>query len=355
MLLRVPLLLALLGVVVTLTPLARAQPGLANITNPSNNTEPESMPIESPNSPTEPPASMPQQTPPTVASNPTAPPLTPSQEPIDTFYCIGNRPNPLFWCSRGVWVYFGDVTIGPGQMFESMDISGPTFIEGTVNVIKYGSLTFSPPLQSLILPVGATPWNPKATSLLSLSSCFHPSSFPPQIKLSSASANTITNDPAITDYTFWGIETACNSDALSTRWNADFGDAQPVADQSECWVFINQYKTFTVLGDPIRSTARIRLQWRSDCRSPRTKESFDTSLLIPIVAVPLFIIGIIIYVSCSVVYGQPCGSTSGSHGGGGGGGGDVEMGDAGGGGGGGTDTGGDGGGGWTSSAAGNWD
>lgn len=367
------LLFAFLGAIcISLAvPIAAQLP--AELLPPENVTSTTPTPIEG-----DIPAVVPGLDEPSVAIPITAPlpaeaPISSSPQPPEDTTCIGERPASGFRCNGGRWTFIGDLTIGPGQMVLHLNISGPSYVLGRINVTEYGRLKLLPPLlnSTLQTPVPG-PWNPKKQSLLTVSECFDPLSFPPQIALLSP---TYYKLPLYTEssYTFWGIDTSCNSTASSVRWNHDFFDAQPVLSDTYCWTFIDQFRTFPSETDPARWVSRIRLQWRYLCSPYKTTSPSkgDKGGLIAGIIVATLIGGAgVAWLGCVVygcIRGCCCSGFAGGNGGDGGGGYEVGGGsswdnsssnnnDSYGTFSGGGDSGGGGGGSsWASSSAGNWD
>lgn len=308
-------------------------------------TAPVAAPISSPVfEPTPVPASIPSPAPVVV---PVVTPVmapAPIQVPPTSLGCIGLAPTPAFWCDGRQWVHDDDLTVDGTYLH----ITGPTFINGSLEVTRSGTLGLSPPLPS-------TGWNDKVLSLLTIAGCISSSSAPtvsltdPTVKyLTSMSGNT---------YTTWGIDTGCNTNSLSTSWNAQYGDAQPVLTTAACYTFIDQYRTFPS-EQPGRYVSRIRFQWRYTCGSPYYSTT-PNKRPVPVGAIVGGVVGGITAVAL-VAFCCCCGGCKGGGGGGGGGGWDNSSSnnndsssygtfDSGGGGGGG------GGSDWTSSNAGSWD
>lgn len=271
--------------------------------------------------------------------------------------CIGEAPDIAFWCLEGVWTYRGNVSVGVGQRFEKLVISGPTYIEGWLNIVTYKSLVLAIPR------LDDTRWNHKSISLLTVSECMVSSSQAPLVEIP---INTTYTFPlsSTTTYTVWGIDTRCNSDSLSVSWNTFFGDAQPVVSESFYYSFIDQYRTFPSTNDPDRFVSRIRLQWKYSgptrpYAAPRHKGLRSEQIMG--ISIGCVILGIILICTAIPLCGGCKGGGSGGDGGGGGSdfssswdnsssnNNDYGTFDSGGGGGGG------GGSDWVSSSAGSWD
>lgn len=363
------LLFALLCVVVVFTAPTRAQVEPFEILPPENLTTTTPAPVESGNPPSEVPTSAPQVPEPSPVLVPSAAPISAVPTLLEDHDCIGNAPDPAFTCNGGRWTYIGDVTIGPGQKFTALEITGPTYILGSVNVTKYTALRIIPPFRnSTLASTSPSAWNLKTNSLLTVSECFASSSFPPSLFIYLTDYYVLPLSSA-SSYTFWGIDTSCDSTTLSTRWNLQFNDAQAVLTDGVCYTFIDQYRSFPSETDPSRWVSRIRLQWRDLCTTPSPygppakKKGPQAGLIVGILIATLIGGAAAVWLGFCV-WGCVCGCINGfGSGNGGGGGSDYSSNnndnygtfDSGGGGGGGGGDSGGGGGGWTSSSAGNWD
>lgn len=267
--------------------------------------------------------------------------------------CIGPAPHESFHCSKGVWTYPYSLLVDYRTPIKKLEISGPTFIGGWLNVTDEFALYFKPPLE-----ISDSVWPKKKVALLTVEKCISFSS-PPSVYLHPDAKAALLSKSS--PYTYAAIDTSCDTSAMSSAFNRYYKDFQPVQSKvtAHCESIIDQYATFSSELNPSRYVTRMRFQFSTQCPKPPQAKSKLVRLLTGASSILAFICVLLVVGAV----GQRPGGGDGGDGGGSSsssrwnnyGSSSRSGGGSSGGGGGSSSRGGGGGGGFSASNAGSWD